>query len=72
MQIICDRVPRCPFRVGTDYFTVKTRFQPGQCANCGGPVVVVEDFTDTPVVPAMRIALADGDGGAAKGTVIAA
>lgn len=52
MQVICGRVPKCAFRVDDQYFMVKRRFQPRQCANCGGPVNIVEDYTDDRILGA--------------------
>ena len=49
VQIICGRVPSCGFRAHDGYFYEKKRFMAGVCPRCGGPVQVVEAFTDIPV-----------------------
>ena len=46
IQIICGRNPRCGFRVDAGYFERKVRFIPGVCPNCGGPVALVQAYTD--------------------------
>lgn len=45
-QFICGRNPRCAFRADERYFIDKPRFHPGVCPNCGGPVDIVEAYTD--------------------------
>ena len=47
MQIICARVPNCGFRADDRYFHDKSRFYPGVCPRCNGPVAIVGDNTDT-------------------------
>jgi len=45
-QFICGREPKCAFRADERYFIDKTRFNPGVCPNCGGPVAIVTAYTD--------------------------
>lgn len=52
MEIICGRKGTCGFRAHERYFLDKTQFTPGICPVCNGPVVVVEDGTDTAVANA--------------------
>ena len=47
MQIIGTR-ETSSFRVPSDYFENKPTFTPGIDPTTGGPLVVVDDFTDTP------------------------
>jgi len=47
-QIMCSRRASCTFRVDAGYFERKVRFWPGACPTCGGPLAVVEDWTDKP------------------------
>lgn len=50
VEIICGRVPRCPFRVHDRYFEERRdRFPASHCPNCGGPIEVVEAYTDTKI-----------------------
>lgn len=48
MQLICSR-RECGFRAHDRYFVDKRQFEPGSCPRCQGPIVVVDDGTDTPV-----------------------
>lgn len=57
-QLICGRVPKCSFRAEDRYFIEKTRFAPGICPNCGGPINIVRAFTDD-VIAGLRMALVD-------------
>ena len=45
-HIICGASPRCGFRVHQDYFREKTRFMPGICPSCGGPIRIVDAYTE--------------------------
>jgi len=49
MQIICDRTGTCGFRVHERYFLEKEQFSPGVCPRCGGPLRIVNDYTDEKV-----------------------
>jgi hypothetical protein len=50
MQVICGARFPCGFRVHDRYYAQKNdRFMPGVCARCGGPITIVEDYTETPV-----------------------
>lgn len=49
MELICSR-SGCAFRVHERYFREKSRFMPGICPNCSGPIRIVQDHTDTLVV----------------------
>lgn len=44
VEVICGR--GCGFRVHSRYYEQKTRFAPGICARCNGPIVVVWAKTD--------------------------
>jgi len=61
MQVICAR--GCGFRVHDRYFETKKQFSPGICprSNCGGPLEIVEDFTDK-VVPGAKMITNPKDG----------
>lgn len=50
LDVVCSRgvVGGCGFRVHDRYFETKTRFAPGVCPRCNGPVTVVLAGTDTP------------------------
>jgi len=51
VQVICHNHERsCGFRVDEWYFVSKRdRFEPGQCPRDGAPLILVEDWTVTPV-----------------------
>jgi len=66
MQLICARLDG--FRVDTGYFRRKTRFAPGICPRCNGPIKVVADGTDAKV-PKSRILLI-AEGSVPAGTVL--
>lgn len=45
-HIICGARISCGFRVGPDYFRDKTRFAPGICPRCNGPINIVDAYTE--------------------------
>lgn len=49
MQIIGSR-PNSSFRVNDQYFVQRTWMTPGQDPTSGGPLKIVEDWTDDPPV----------------------
>ena len=58
MELICSR--GCGFRVDSEYFLRKTRFAPGVCARCSGPIHIVEDGLDEPVAGKRILLRAEG------------
>ncbi len=49
VQIICDRTDSCGFRVHERYFSEKKQFMPGVCPRCGGPLRIVDAYTDNKI-----------------------
>ena len=63
VHIICgSRVP-CGFRVHDQYFRLKSRFAPGICPRCNGPISIVEAYTEVVIPGAYMSLLKPGEGG---------
>lgn len=52
MEIQCKR--HCGFRVDDMYFVRKTRFTPGLCPRCNGPIEIVNENTDD-IIPGAKV-----------------
>jgi hypothetical protein len=64
VQIICHNHERsCGFRVDEWYFQTKKHiFASTQCPRCSSPLIIVEDYTVTPVVGAKMLHTGDDQG----------
>lgn len=62
VHVICGaRVP-CGFRVHDQYFRLKSRFAPGICPGCNGPIKIVEAYTED-VIPDAYMSLEEPNKG---------
>jgi len=70
VHVICGSSQRCGFRVDSGYFARKTRFAPGICPGCNGPLSIVEAYTEN-VVQGSRMVLGPNDvSGRSPGTIV--
>lgn len=45
-HVVCVGDNGCSFRVHSRYFEQKTRFAPGVCPNCNGPIAIVTAYSN--------------------------
>jgi hypothetical protein len=69
IHIICGAGMPCGFRVDAGYFLRKTRFSPGICANCNGPLRYVRAYTLVEV-PGLEMVLQQTDTGPPVGSIV--